>query len=189
MAGWMRIVLAAGAIGLIAVIVAMLIGSRRQQRDLLADANRLIRAGTARAAAPQADAEVLSALPAPVSRYLRWALGAGQRIQDVRIRQIGTLRTEIRSDRWMPFEAEHLVVPPATGFMWNARVQVAPLLHVRVCDTLIEGRGAGQVSLLSVFTVSADAGTPEMNSGSLHRYLAEAVWYPTALLPSPSAVV
>jgi hypothetical protein len=26
--------------------------------------------------------------------------------------------------------------------------------------------------------------TPEMNSGSLHRYLAEAVWYPTALLPS-----
>jgi hypothetical protein len=34
--------------------------------------------------------------------------------------------------------------------------------------------------------VSADAGTPEMNSGSLHRYLAEAVWYPTALLPSPT---
>jgi len=24
----------------------------------------------------------------------------------------------------------------------------------------------------------------EMNSGSLHRFLAEAVWYPTALLPS-----
>jgi hypothetical protein len=24
-----------------------------------------------------------------------------------------------------------------------------------------------------------------MNSGSLHRYLAEAVWYPTALLPGP----
>lgn len=43
---------------------------------------------------------------------------------------------------------------------------------------------ARQVSLLSAFNVSADAGTPEMNSGSLHRFLAEAVWYPTALLPS-----
>jgi len=33
--------------------------------------------------------------------------------------------------------------------------------------------------------VAENADTPEMNSGSLHRYLAEAVWYPTALLPSP----
>ena len=27
---------------------------------------------------------------------------------------------------------------------------------------------------------------PEVNSGSLHRFLAEAVWYPVALLPSPT---
>jgi hypothetical protein len=86
----------------------------------------------------------------------------------------------------MSFEAEHIVVPPATGFVWNARVRVAPLTHVRVRDALLEGRGSGQVSLLSAFTVSADTDTPEMNSGSLHRYLAEAVWYPTALLPSPT---
>jgi hypothetical protein len=39
---------------------------------------------------------------------------------------------------------------------------------------------------LSAFTVSQDGGTPEMNAGSLHRYLAEAVWYPTALLPGPN---
>jgi hypothetical protein len=57
-------------------------------------------------------------------------------------------------------------------------------LHVRVRDALIDGTGSGHVSLLSAFTVSAAAGGLEMNSGSLHRYLAEAVWYPTALLPS-----
>jgi hypothetical protein len=38
--------------------------------------------------------------------------------------------------------------------------------------------------LLSAFTIAADGDDPEMNSGALHRYLAEAVWYPTALLPS-----
>ena len=72
--------------------------------------------------------------------------------------------------------------------MWNARVEVAPLLHVRVCDALVEGRGSGHVSLLSAFTVSSDSGTPEMNAGSLHRYLAEAVWYPVALLPSANKI-
>jgi hypothetical protein len=38
--------------------------------------------------------------------------------------------------------------------------------------------------LLSAVTVGKAAGTLEMNSGSLHRFLAEAVWYPTALWPS-----
>lgn len=28
------------------------------------------------------------------------------------------------------------------------------------------------------------SGRPELNSGALHRYLAEAAWYPTALLPT-----
>jgi hypothetical protein len=86
----------------------------------------------------------------------------------------------------MPFEAEHLVAPGATAFVWNARVTVAPLLHVRVRDAYIEGGGSGHVSLLSSFGVSAAGGTPEMNSGALHRFLAEAVWYPVALRPSPT---
>jgi hypothetical protein len=102
----------------------------------------------------------------------------------VRLTQTGVLRTDVRSERWMAFEAEHIAAPGVIGFVWNARVNVAPLLHVRVRDAFIAGRGSGQVSLLSAFTVASDAGTPEMNSGSLHRYLAEAVWYPTALLPS-----
>ena len=36
--------------------------------------------------------------------------------------------------------------------------------------------------------LGADSGTAELNSGALHRFLAEAVWYPTALLPGPSLV-
>jgi len=83
----------------------------------------------------------------------------------------------------MSFEAMHLVAPISIPFLWNARVRIAPLLHIRVRDALIGGRGSGQVSLMSAFTVASDGGTPEMNSGPLHRFVAEAVWYPTALLP------
>lgn len=170
---------------LIALIVAVWIGARGQQRTLSADLDRLIRAGIAEGEANPTAAENLDTVPAAVSRYLRLAIPTRPHIQAVRLRQVGTLRTDVHAERWLPFEAEHLVVPPATGFVWNARVSVAPLLHVRVRDELIEGRGSGQVSLLSAFPVGGAAGTPEINSGSLHRYLAEAVWYPTALLPGP----
>jgi hypothetical protein len=85
----------------------------------------------------------------------------------------------------MNFKAEHVTAPAAAAFLWNARVSVAPALHVRVRDALVAGNGSGEVSLLSTVTVASHSGTPEMNSGALHRFLAEAVWYPSALLPGP----
>src|SRR5205085_5598411 len=69
------------------------------------------------------------------------------------------------------------------GFLWDAKVRVAPLVHVRVRDAYIAGQGQGAVSLLSAFEMSAESGGSELNAGELYRYLAEAVWYPTALLP------
>ncbi len=36
---------------------------------------------------------------------------------------------------------------------------------------------------MSAITLAHDEDIRELNSGDLHRYLAEAVWYPTALLP------
>lgn len=45
------------------------------------------------------------------------------------------------------------------------------------------GAGSGKVRLQSATTVASDRNEPELKAGALHRYLAEAVWYPTALLP------
>jgi hypothetical protein len=130
------------------------------------------------------DSTSLDNLPAPVARYLRWALQERRDINWVRLTQVGSLRTDARSDHWLSFTATHVAAPSAIGFVWRAGVAVAPLIHVRVRDAFIEGTGSGQVAILSAFTIPQDADTPEMNAGSLHRYLAEAVWYPTALLPS-----
>jgi uncharacterized protein DUF6544 len=178
-------VLAAVAVLAIPLALAMWIGARRQQAALAEQVRRLVRAGDRQRSESDVGDLGLGNVPPPVARYLRLALPSTKTIRQVRIQQVGTLRTDVNSERWMPFEAEQIVVPAATGFVWNARVRVAPLLHVRVRDAFVEGQGSGHISLLSSFTVGEDAGTPEMNSGSLHRYLAEAVWYPTALLPSP----
>jgi hypothetical protein len=178
-----KIVLGAGVIVVGTLLLSLEIGWRRQQRALTAQIDRLRSMARAAGVLPS-EPLPSNALPVPVARYLRWALRTNADIQEVRITQTGTLRTDVRSERWMPFDAEHVVVPRAAGFVWNARVSVAPLVHVRVRDALVAGRGSGRVALLSAFTVGADADTPQMNAGALHRYLAEAVWYPVALQPS-----
>jgi hypothetical protein len=126
----------------------------------------------------------LDELPAPVARYLHRVLADGQGyIRAVRLRQRGSLRTGTDTTRWLAFEAEHWAVPPAVGFVWNARIETPFATHVRVLDSYVGGIGAGWVSVLSILPVASAAGAPELNAGALHRYLAEAVWFPTALLP------
>lgn len=129
-------------------------------------------------------ASALEGVPPPVEKYLRRALTAGQpHIRVARFTQVGELRTAFDSERWFRFEASHTVSPPQRGFVWDARVEIAPLLHLRVRDAYVDGEASGRVALLSAIPLGSQAGRPEVNSGSLHRYLAEAVWYPTALLP------
>jgi len=134
---------------------------------------------------PGVDFATFEQLPQPVARYLRRVLRDGQPlIRVAKLRQTGRLRTDLHTKRWLRFEAAQVVEPLAPGFVWDARVTILPLVHVRVRDAYAQGIGSGRVSLFSAIPMGADRGRPELNSGALHRYLAEAVWYPTALLPS-----
>ncbi len=181
---WVKLTLFGLGVFVVGLALALWLGSRSQQRALSQLAESLVRVSSPWDAA-QVNLNDLIGLPAPVARYFTRVLQQEQPIiQLARFTQVGTLRTDAKGDRWLKFEARQIVVPPAIGFLWDARVAMAPLLHVRVRDALIAGKGSGQVGLLSAFTVAAAGGSLEMNSGVLHRYLAEAVWYPTALLPS-----
>lgn len=135
------------------------------------------------------DFDSFSALPPPVVRYFKHVLADNQKlIKIARMHQSGMLRTSMKTDAWSLFTAHQVVVPPATGFIWNAKVGMPLGAHVRVLDSYSAGVGAGRVSILSAFAVASKAGEPELNSGALHRYLAEAVWYPTALLPQSGVI-
>lgn len=173
-------ILAAACLG-----AALWLAKLRQQRLLAALIESV--SGPANGPRPKATAnQAMSDLPRPVARYLSAVLPAGQRpIRLARYEQAGTLRTDPRSDRWMDFTARQIIAPAFVAFVWDARVSIMPLMHVRVRDSLVLGRGAGQVALLSAIPVGGAGGTMEMNSGALHRFLAEAVWYPTALWPGP----
>jgi hypothetical protein len=126
----------------------------------------------------------LDGLPAPVQRYFRIALKSGQAlIAAADIRQTGTFNMSLDGARWKAFTAEQRVVVRRPGFDWDARIRTFPGMTVRVRDAYIAGEGRLEASMWGLVPLADGRGTPEAAHGELIRYLAEAVWYPTALLP------
>ncbi len=173
------------AIGFIILVTAsaVLIG-QSQERTRADQLVETLQQGVSGLTAGPVKFSSFSELPPPVVRYFRHVLTDGQQmIRAAKMSQTGELRTSTTSNSWHSFTASQVVVPAAPGFIWNAKVVMPLATHVRVLDSYSNGNGSGRVSLLSALAVASESDTPELNSGALHRYLAEAVWYPTALLP------
>jgi hypothetical protein len=60
---------------------------------------------------------------------------------------------------------------------------MAPGLYAYVRDGYIAEKGILHAKLLGLLTIADLGNTPEIAQGELMRFLAEAVWYPTLLLP------
>lgn len=122
------------------------------------------------------------ALPVPVARYFRATLKEGQPfIRTSRIQQQGEFWMK---GKWIPFTSEQYFSAAPPGMVWDADMQMNPLLNVRVRDAYVAGQGSMQGKLLALMPVVNEQGGAELKAGALLRYLAEAVWLPTALLPS-----
>jgi len=128
----------------------------------------------------------LEGLPAPVVRYFRKVLKPGQAIvRHARITWAGEFNMgEPGRDNWRSFTAVQDFVPAAPGFVWNARISMMPGVPVLVRDAFVDGAGHMQGAVFGLVSVVNQQGTPTLASGALQRYLGEAAWFPTALLPS-----
>lgn len=125
----------------------------------------------------------LGALPAPVRRYFAFALAPGQMtIQRARLQQDGVMRADGRG-RWNPFRAVETFSTSPIGFVWDATIDVLPLLSVRVRDAYIGGQGTSDAGIGGIVPIRTAPRTSETDAASLLRYLAESPWFPTALLP------
>jgi len=182
---WLLIV---SVITVTVVIIMVFIGQVRES----AKANKLLETLIRSASQPATnivDFNSFSELPSPVEQYLRYALTDGQMIvKTVKMQQSGILRSSINNEKWYKFKSSQVISPSTIGFVWNAQVEMPLSTHIRVHDSYCSGIGSGRVAFLSAFTVASDTNIPELNSGALHRYLAEAVWYPTALLPMSGVI-
>ena len=99
------------------------------------------------------------------------------------MRQTGQFRVAESEGGWRRFDAtqSYRVIPP--GYVWDACIRMAPLVGVHVCDSYVRGRAAMRGAVLGLVDVVNEHDKPELGSGALQRYLAEAVLFPTALLP------
>ena len=123
------------------------------------------------------DTEMIADLPEPVRRSLRRSGAVGREIpQAVTVRQQGRIRPNPAS-RWLPFSAIEDYTLAEPGFVWKAKLRVAGVPVGRATDSLDHGTGRMQVKLLGVVTV-VDASGPEMDQGSVLRWLNETMWFP-----------
>jgi len=123
----------------------------------------------------------LAGLPLCVQRWLEHAQVIGkEKISTVRLKQKGLMRLK-EDGPWIPADAEQYFIVDKPGFVWKVKVRMAPLLYFTGMDKYYEGKGTMKIKVLSVIPIVNAAG-PEMNQGSLLRYLAETMWFPTAAL-------
>lgn len=80
---------------------------------------------------------------------------------------------------WSDFTATQLAALGQPGFVWDAAIEMAPMVSARVIDAYVEGRGRLSVRLFGVLPLGDTTG-PEADRGEVLRYMAELAWMPGA---------
>lgn len=179
------LLIAVGLGGLVALVV--LYGALRWQSGTR---GLVFRLDAARASIEPAryDSRKLAGLPSPVQRYLHTVLKEGQPlVAAVTVTHDGTFNLGESGEQWKPFTSTERVVTKRPGFVWDGRITMMPGLAVGVHDAYVGGEGILHATLFGFVTLADMRGTSEVAQGELIRFLAEAAWYPTALLPSQGA--
>ena len=176
--GWILLGLAATAVALWAA------GHWRWSSRTQALLQRL-EAARVKAPVERFDPRELDGLPEPVARHLRQALPPGTSIiRAADVVHVGSFNMSQTGEQWRPFTSRQRVVTRRRGFVWDGRVAMAPGLAVHVHDAYVDGEGILEPAILGLFTLVNLRDRGEVARGELMRYMAEAAWYPTALLPS-----
>ena len=124
----------------------------------------------------------LEGLPEPVQRYFKHVLKDGQEyIKFVRLKQIGEFRMK-ENQPWLPITAEQYFTTQKPAFLWRVHLKMNPLIWIEGRDVYYQGRGNMLIKLLSAINV-VNAKGKEMDISTLIRFLSEAPWFPTALIP------
>lgn len=131
----------------------------------------------------------VSGLPEPVKRYFHLVLQDGAPIINAAyVTQSGGFRAKPEMQEYSNMQAEQYFSSRPRAFVWNAKISMLPGIAINVLDSYIEGKGGMKVKMLSLFNIIDAQNQNELNEGALQRFLAEAVWFPTALLPSQGVV-
>jgi hypothetical protein len=144
---------------------------------------------SAHAAEGKVNLDEVEDLPLPVKRYFHHVLKNGQpMITKVFLSQHGGFRAKPDMTEWSEMNAVQYFSSKPRAFVWDAQISLVPAISILVCDSYINGKGGMKGKLLSLFPLIDAHDDNKLDQGALQRYLAEAVWFPTSLLPSQGVV-
>lgn len=125
--------------------------------------------------------EMIDPLPQPVKKWMTAANILGKEfIRTVHLKQAGEMKTK-PDGNWLPFKAEQYFKTELPGFYWIADVKIAPMIHIAGRDMYNNGNGHMLIKLLFLIPV-VDAKGKTIDQGTMLRYIAEMIWFPTAAL-------
>ena len=169
-----EIVVIAGVVVFV-LIITILIGGRMTRSELEKDIKKLL-LSSANISDKIYSSEQIKDLPDPVQRYFKYSLRENQHyLSNARLKHGGKFNP---GQKWFPIQGEEYFTIQNPGFVWFGKL---PFFSAR--DMYYDGFGYMKVKLLSAVKI-IDARGKELDQGALVRWLAEAPWFPTALLPS-----
>lgn len=123
-------------------------------------------------------------LPAPVQRYLAFALPNPHSIRYrlVTLAAEGQFRRP-RTEGFAPTTADQIIATTTPALMFAATTPLATILWARAYDFFADGQMEMRAKLLSALPVVSEHATEALNRTSLQRWLLESPLYPMALLP------
>lgn len=122
--------------------------------------------------------EQIADLPEPVQRYFNYSLQEGQSfISYARLKHSGQFRQK-PDQKWTSITGVEYFTTQNPGLVWFGKVP-----FISATDKYVNGKGNLKVKFLSTIKF-IDAKGETTDQGEFLRWLSEAVWYPTALLPS-----
>jgi hypothetical protein len=175
-----QIIAATVLVVVIAVVSAAMIGRFLFNRNVNDEIDGLLQPVVATEPAILTEDDIAD-LPDPVQRWLRYSDVIGREYpHTVRLKQEGEIRLE-PDQAWMPFTAEQYYVTDPPSFIWKIDTRMMSVLPISGRDRYIDGHGNMNIRVLSTVSVVDESG-PEMDQGTLLRYLNETMWFPAGAI-------
>lgn len=164
------------------IVVVFIIGGLQMNRKIAEEIDVLMKSSENKEATIIKEKD-LEELPKPVQEWLKISGVVGkERIQAMSFSQRGKMKLKPDQEKWMEPSAKQYVRVDEPGYLWHVDLPMIPLINTKGRDLFYEGKGSMEIRIGSLIPVVNEKPNDQLNESSLHRFLLELPWYPTAAL-------
>lgn len=126
--------------------------------------------------------EQIESLPVAVAGWMKASGLAGkEKINTVWLRQKAQMKMKPGQKTWYNAVAEQYFSVNHPAFVWRLKMNIPPFIRITGRDKFANGKGEMLIKAFSVLRIVNEKGE-KIDEGSLQRFLAEIVWFPSAAL-------